>query len=151
MTNANDLLWWDDEDGGCCLVWNSVDCGVFFQEGKYGAYVRIRNRKWIGIKCAHSTREAAMQGAVDAAEAAGVDFSKAPRWEGGLAQCCGVSALVSQASDGRLASRVFAFGDAVYYSFFDKNTELLARTAAIAVLRREVQELVEKAKGELGV
>lgn len=151
MTNANDLLWWDDVDDRCRLNHGPFCAGV---TAEYDRWRWRYNVARIGSSAYGfaDTREAAMQAAVDAAEAAGVDFSEAPRWKTGrelfsfLAWGLGLGAwvcrdlrwVVADDADGTLAD-----GTAP--------TESLARTAAIAAMRREVQKLIEKAKGELGV
>lgn len=68
MTNATDLLWWDDDDG----VSLAAGAGVLHVYGEYDGWHWMR-QLGSGLKhhsaILHPTREAAMQAAVDAAEA----------------------------------------------------------------------------------
>ena len=152
MTNANDLLWWDTGDGDCKLVVGEYSLIVYCDDEQW-YFSRQRNRgPWQLSNVPHSNRGAAMQAAVDAAEAAGVDFGKAPRW-----RKCGAPPGVAA---GGLSLIAWVFADfhwAVANDAADTlangqaPTESLARTAAIAALRREVQKMIDTAKGELGV
>lgn len=146
MTNTNDLLWWDTGDGDCKLVVGEYSLIVYCDDEQW-YFSRQRNRgPWQLSNVPHPTREAAMQAAVDAAEAAGVDFSEAPRWKDGDYDFGAIYVYTMPHGEWGVETLLgddFVRGQAP--------TESLARTAAIAALRREVQELVEKAKGELGV
>lgn len=149
MTNANDLLWWDDAEG-CRLAWGQ--CGLRVFGG--GTAWRWAKRYHIGDGQSHATREAAMQAAVDAAEATGVDFSEAPRWSVSLARWGTFVCRTYVRSAGVVEWWVSSDCPSCRVtgeSTGDACSESLARTAAIAALRVEVKKLIEKAKGELGV
>lgn len=83
MTNATDLLWWDDGTNRCKLTAGGYRFGVYLSK-KFGKWVWFMEGQIVDACESQEeehcpTRQAAMQAAVDAAESAGVDFSKAPR------------------------------------------------------------------------
>lgn len=148
MTNANDLLWWDTDDGGCKLVYGDYSLCAY-HDGGWAWMRQFASGVWHMGDVLHWTREAAMQAAVDAAEAAGVDFSKAPRWTDGKAVF--LPARAWTAPNGKWVVVTDRSDGNTLHVIRTAPTESLARTAAIAALRREVQKMIDTAKGELGV
>lgn len=148
MTNANDLLWWDVEFGGCKLVCGDYSLCVY-DDGGWAWMRQFAGGVWHMGDVPHPTREAAMQAAVDAAEAAGVDFSEAPRWKYSECIFLTLCAIVHLSGDWFVRDRTSSVRSRLASG--QAPTESLARTAAIAAMRSEVQKLIETAKGELGV